>query len=127
MGKVTFAPVGPNVPPPPANAIMPLQWYAIVLWQRGSDWEVGRRFETRIGLVSAGGALLTEGVASWEFQKNANSHSILNVFNGCPIGDGGPLKVKLWNREQTNPPKEWKEIATFPIEIEFKKADSPPT
>lgn len=122
MGRLTVN-IPSNAPSPPANATLPMQWAMVSLWQQSSDWESGRTFEQRAALVSDSGTILADTIAAFEFKKDSSNqslHQVIAQVPGMPIGNLGNLKVKLWIREKTDSPKEWKEAASFPLRLEVQ-------
>jgi len=125
MGKLTVG-VPANVPPPAANAMLPVQWAMVSLWQQSSDWETGRTFEQRAALVSeSGGNDLLTSIAVFQFTKETPLFQVVAQVSGMPVSIAGKLKFKIWVREKTEPPKEWKEAGSFPFVLEIQPLPPP--
>jgi hypothetical protein len=123
MGKLTLK-VPSNAPPLPPNAMLPMQWAIVSIWQQSSDWESGRTFEQRAALVSEAGDILVESLVAFKFTKD-QLHQVIANESGMPIGSLGALKVKVWIRDKADPPKEWKEVASFPLTLEVQPVPPP--
>jgi|SRR5579863_5717515 len=111
--------------PPVPNTIVPMQWSIVSLWEQSSAWDMGRTFEQRTALVSAAGAHLAESIGTFVFEKPR--HRIITQILGMPLTEPGQHKVKIWIRDKADPPKEWKETASFPITIELLSPPTTPT
>src|SRR5271166_2274642 len=103
--------------PIPVGSTVPMQWAIIALWEQSSAWDQGRAFEQRTALVSPTGKHLIETLASFTFDKAR--YRIVNQILGMPISEPGLHRVKVWIRDKSDPPKEWRETASFPILIEL--------
>ena len=57
-----------------------------------------------------------------EFTFNVPRQRVIARLVGMPISDPGAYKLKLWVREKTATPKEWREAGSFPLQITFKPA-----
>lgn len=116
MEEVTVR-VIPGGQRPPANAIIPMQWAVLSLWEQTSGYDSGRTFEQRTALVSATGQHLIEAIG--EFTFATPRFRMTNQFVGMPISEPGQHRVKVWIREKASEPKEWKEVASFPLLIQM--------
>jgi hypothetical protein len=124
MGKLTVG-VPSNVPPPAANAMLPVQWAMVSIWQQSSDWEIGRTFEQRAALVSESGNDLLTSIAAFQFSKETPLFQVVAQVSGMPMSIAGNLKFKVWVREKTEPSKEWKEAGSFPFVLEIQPMPPP--
>lgn len=111
--------------PVPANTTVPMQWAVLALWEQSSGWDHDRAFEERIALISPTGKHLVETVLSFTFDKAR--YRVIAQILGMPISEPGPHRVKTWIRDKSDPPKEWREAASFPILIELLPPPSPPS
>jgi hypothetical protein len=128
MGKLTVG-VPANVPPPPANAALPMQWAIVTLWQAISDFEFGRSFEQRAALVSESGDTIIETLATFEFKKDTPNDSLAQIIaqiSGMPLSGLGNGKIKVWIRQKAEQAKEWKESGSFPFRLELQPVSPPP-
>jgi hypothetical protein len=101
----------------PVGAIIPMQWSVLSMWEQTSAWDNGRAFEQRTALMSPQGKSLIEVIAPFTFYKLR--FRVINQFLGMPVGETGQHKVRIWIRDVADPPKEWREIANFPVQIEL--------
>jgi hypothetical protein len=106
---------------PPREAIIPMAWAVVSIFQRQPD-DGGKSFEHQtIVANSAGRALLQTAISL--FDLRAEFHRIVNHINGMPIGFAGPLAIKCCLREKGAP--DWREIAAYPININWQPLVSP--
>jgi hypothetical protein len=103
--------------PVPTGTTVPMQWAVLSLWEQSSAWDQGRAFEQRTTLVSPTGKHLVETILSFTFDKPR--FRVVSQIIGMPISEPGPHRVKAWIRDKSDPPKEWREAASFPILIEL--------
>ena len=108
----------------PLGMVVPMQWAVVTLWEQSSAYETGRTFEQRTVLVSSSGKHLIESIGQFAFDDKRPRMRVVNQIVGMPISEPGPHKIKIWIREQAVEPKEWKEIATFPLMIELQQPPS---
>jgi hypothetical protein len=104
----------------PAGAVIPMQWSVLSMWEQSSAWDKDRGFEQRTALVSPEGKILVEVVAPFTFDKDR--FRVINQFVGMPVGETGLHKIKIWIRDVSDPPKEWREVGAFPLQIALKIA-----
>jgi len=126
IGKLTIS-VPPDSPTPPASAMLPMPWALVAIWQLASDWEFDRIFEQRGSLTSESGGILMDSVAQFQFKRDAVNKlaTVVVYLPGLPFSTGS-MKVKISVREKTESPKEWKEVGSFPLDLELKPV-APPT
>jgi hypothetical protein len=110
----------------PSNPILPIQWAIASLWQQHSAYETGRTFQQRTTLSSDNepSKVTIESIADFTFTATAPRQRIIARIVGMPIGAPGDYKVRLWIREKTETPKEWREAASFPLQIKFRPTAS---
>lgn len=123
MAKLTVGVPG-GAPPLPANALLPMQWAIVSIWQQASEWERGRAFEQRAALVSEAGTILLDSVTEFRFTTEP-THQVIVQIAGLPIGAVGANKTKVWIRDKSESPKEWKEAGSFPLTIEIAPVSPP--
>jgi hypothetical protein len=117
-----------NAPAAPAGAILPYPWAIVTIWQLASDWEFDRAFEQRGTLISEGGSILIDTIAEVRFKRDAlnNLATVVALLPGMPLSPGD-LKVKVSIREKADPPREWRESGSFPMKLQLKPVEMPPT
>jgi len=103
--------------PVQAGALAPIQWGVLSYWEQTSAWDQDREFEQRVALIADSGETLLENITPFKFIKPR--HRTINNMIGMPISQPGPHKLKLWIRDKSDPPKQWKEIATYPLTIDL--------
>ena len=108
--------IPPGAPPPPLNAIIPINWTIVSIFLPEST-DGGKQFEQRAALVNAANVpLLQTPVAPFTFA--GGPHRVLNQVNGMPIGYAGSLKVVCYLREKGN--NVWQQIGEgYPIDIKW--------
>ena len=111
--------------PVPVGTVIPMQWAVVTLWEQASAYDVGRTFEQRTALVSASGKHLVELVGQFTSIEHKPRVRLINQIVGMPVSEPGSHKIKIWFRELAQEPKEWKEVATYPITIDLTQPPSP--
>lgn len=109
---------------PKDAASVPWQWYAVTQWEQGGGYDSGRTFEQRIALIAETGETLLEAYASWVFEKPR--HRVISAIAVMPIRNPGKHRLKVFVREKTETPKEWKEAASIPLEIRIESIAAVP-
>ena len=117
-----------NAPVPPAGAVLPYPWAIVTIWQLTSDWEFDRAFEQRSTLISEAGSTLVDSIGEFQFKRDAanNLATVVIFLPGMPLSPGA-LKLKVSVREKADSPREWRELASFPILLQVKPVEMPPS
>lgn len=93
------------------DAVTPLRWYSLAIWERAEDDE-NKQFEQRVALTDPSGKIRLEALAPLNIGKG--SHRSIGALNGFPIGIPGRLELALFLREQKG---EWKQITAYPLKV----------
>lgn len=115
LDEIKFQIVGDTVVP--TDTTVPMSWNVVTLWEQSSPYDNGRNFEQRTVLSSESNEIVIEARATWTFDKP--KQRVINLILGMPIKNPGKHRIRISIREQTDPPKEWKEVATYPLLIEL--------
>ena len=102
-------PPGTQIQP---NALLPMNWSVISLWQEEEPQDSGVEFEQRLVLENNAGAALFANEVKWKFEKP--SRRIVGNVPGIPIGSRR-LMLRLYYRVTLS--RDWHEIASYPIEL----------
>lgn len=94
------------------NALLPMNWSVVSIWQEEEPADSGVEFEQRIVLENTGGKIFLENTVKWKFEKP--SHRIVGNVPGLPIGSR-KLTLKLSYRASLS--RDWHEVASFPLEL----------
>lgn len=114
--------VGADVP---ADAVLPIRWEVLTLWQRQPDDPVGTRYEQRLDVLRPDGVIVSNTISGFEiFEQATNYRNIASLF-GLPIGQQGRCSIKLFLRV-VNQDSEWGEIAEYSIAILHNPASTQP-
>jgi hypothetical protein len=95
-----------------ANALLPLTWSIITLWQEEEQADAAVEFEQRLMLENAAGTSLFSNDVRWTFTRP--SHRIVATIPGMPIS-WRRLTLKLSYHVAGT--RDWHEAAAFPMEI----------
>lgn len=102
-------PPGTQIQP---NALLPMNWSVISLWQEEEMKDAGVEYEQRLVLENNAGTALFANEVKWKFERP--SHRIIGNVPGIPIGSRR-LMLRLSYRVAMS--RDWHEIASFPIEL----------
>jgi hypothetical protein len=113
--------VAPNSSPPP-NVVLPFQWAITTLWQQQTPNENGHTFQQRVTFSpdSEPSDVMIETVADFTF-SNLRQRVIARVV-GLRIGKPGAHTLKLWIRDKKDSEDEWREVASFPMQLIFNQS-----
>src|SRR5579863_1752666 len=103
--------VPPGTPIQP-NALLPLNWQVISLWQEEEPADAGVEFEQRLVLENTAGQALFANEVKWRFTRP--SHRMVANVPGLPIGS---RKLMLRLSYRVPPSRDWIEAGSFPIEL----------
>ena len=101
----------PGTPIQP-NALLPINWSVIAVWQEEEQADAGVEFEQRLTLENPAGTMLFSNDVKWTF--DTPSHRIVATIPGLPIS-WRKLTLKLFYRVVAA--RDWHEAASFPMAI----------
>jgi hypothetical protein len=94
------------------NAMLPLTWSAVSIWQEEEPADAGVEFIQELVIENSAGAPLLSSQVKWTFTQT--NHRIVANIVGMPISSR-KLMLKLYYRiPPTNIPTQ---VATFPLEV----------
>lgn len=95
-----------------SNALLPLVWSIISLWQEEEQADAGVEFEQRLTLENIAGQTLFSNDVKWTFSRP--SHRIVATVPGLPVS-ARKLTLKLYYR--VIGARDWHEAGAFPMDI----------
>lgn len=99
--------------PPKAN--IPVEWYIYSMWA-ATEGDAGKEYEQRFTIIGADGVKPFE--AFLDFTQEGHSERTVVSVNGFPIMQPGICHLRLDLREKGE--DEWREIASYPLEIAYR-------
>ncbi len=96
----------------PQNAVMPMQWNVLAVWQREEQDRDDTTFNQRLLLSAPNSQVLFDRQSSWRFETRI-ARTITRAL-GFPISNAGLLNLSL---SYKRPESEWIDVGSFPIEV----------
>lgn len=106
--------------PIPANAVVPVPWSAVIVWQKEASDE-GRVFEQKLVIVAPEGGLQPDPIVV-SFKMENRIHQLTLNGSAFPMGVRGEYKLSLSLRDVGN--DDWQHLKDYPLIIEHIRVET---